>query len=337
MTLSRLLCLALLATSVVACIPHDGAGAPLSERVPTESAVPVTVDVCGEKTTFTQVPTKVVTHDVNITELFMYLGLGDRLVGTTGIPSDKEVDPRYRSQLAKVPNLSRQSMNLEAIVGAHADFVFGGWIYGFRPGEVTPARLAKHGIASYVLSESCIHVGPRERVSMDDTLNDMRNLATIFRMESNAAPLIQTLERDLRDLQRRMANVAYRPRVFVYDSGESIPMTAGRFGMPQAMIETAGGRNIFDDINSNWPRGNWEDVVARNPEWIIVVDYGVPSARGKIEYLLSKPELSKLDAIRNRRFVIWNYAQATPGPRNIEKSRELAMLLHPLRLTAVEP
>ena len=56
--------------------------------------------------------------------------------------------------------------------------------------------------------------------------------------------------------------------------------------MPQAMIEAAGGRNIFDDLERNWPRGNWEDVIARDPEWIVIVDYDQPDARGKIDFLL---------------------------------------------------
>ena len=51
--------------------------------------------------------------------------------------------------------------------------------------------------------------------------------------------------------------------------------------MPQAMIEAAGGRNIFDDLDSSWMRGNWEDVIARDPDWIVIVDDDrpTPSAR----------------------------------------------------------
>lgn len=297
----------------------------------------VTIDVCGSPVTYASAPQRAVTHDVNITEMFLFLGLGDRLVGYSGITAAKEIDPAFQAELARVPRLGDREMNLEALLGASADFVFGGWSYGFRQGQVTPELLQRHGIASYVLSESCIRVGPRSQVALEDGLTDLRNLARIFRIEARAQPLIQTLEGELRDLRARMQGVQaapQRPRVFVYDSGGDIPVTVGRYGMPQAMIEEAGGRNIFDDIPSNWPAGNWEDVVERNPQWIVIIDYGQPHAQGKIDFLLSKPELAGVDAIRERRFFVMSYAEATPGPRNIARARALAAALHPERMPA---
>jgi len=233
-----------------------------------------------------------------------------------------------------VPRLAEREMNLEAILGASADFVFGGWSYGFRQGQVTPEVLQRHGIASYVLSESCIRVGPRSQVALEDGLTDLRNLGRIFRIDTHAEQLAQGLERDLKDLRERMQGVRQRPTVFVYDSGQDIPVTVGRYGMPQAMIEEAGGRNIFDDIPSNWPAGNWEDVVQRNPQWIVIIDYGQPHAQGKIDFLLAKPELAGVDAIREKRFFVMTYAEATPGPRNIARARALAQALHPDRMPA---
>lgn len=310
---------------------------------------PVTVQVCGTPVTYPHAPERAVTHDVNITEMLLFLGLQDRWVGYSGIPARKEMWAPYQSLLAARSNLSSQGMNLEAMLGVSADFVFAGWNYGFRQGQVTPQVLQQHGVASYVLSESCIRVGPRPQVGIEDTFADLRNLAKIFRITDQAEPQVQALEKDLQDLRARMQaksavqrqqgqqaqeEPAPRPRVFVYDSGQDIPMTSGRYGMPQALIEEAGGRNIFDDIASNWPHANWEDVVQRNPEWIVVVDYGEPSAQGKIEFLLRKPELQTVDAVRRHRFITLSYAEATPSPRNVAAARTLANALHPERMAA---
>lgn len=339
------LCCAALALLLCACsmeVDPPAVAAPpvVAAAITADSAAlavaPVTVEVCGQAVSYAQVPQRAVTYDIGITEMFLYLGLSDHLVGTAGIPTNKEIAPAFRQQLERVPVLSRRGMNVEAIVGAHADFVFAGWGYGFRPGEVTPQLLASYGIPSYVLTESCIRIGPRVRVSMDDTLADLRNIARIFRIEGEAEPRIQGLEQSLRDLERRTQGVKQRPRVFVYDSGEDIPTTSGRYGMPHAIIEAAGGQNIFDDIASNWPKGNWEDVVERNPEWIVIVDYGEPSAQGKIDFLLGKPELSQLAAIRKKQFFVLTYAEATPGPRNMAKARALTTALHPALMAGVE-
>nr|WP_234637047.1 ABC transporter substrate-binding protein [Delftia tsuruhatensis] len=308
-------------------------GSETQEPAPAPQAA-VTVDVCGSPVTYASTPQRAVTHDVNITEMFLFLGLGERLVGYSGITAAKEIDPALRDALARVPRLAEREMNLEAILGASADFVFGGWSYGFRQGQVTPELLQRHGIASYVLSESCIRMGPRSQVALEDGLTDLRNLGRIFRIDEHAGHLVQGLERDLADLRRRMQGVQRRPSVFVYDSGQDIPVTVGRYGMPRAMIDEAGGRNIFDDLPSNWPAGNWEDVVQRNPQWIVIIDYGQPHAQGKIDFLLSRPELAGVDAIRERRFFVMSYAEATPGPRNIARARALAQALHPQRMPA---
>jgi len=330
------LCIATaLVLALGACSRQESPAAP-APAAPSAVA-PVTVDVCGKPVAFAQVPQRAVTYDVGITEMFLYLGLGDRLVGTAGIPADKEIDPVFRAQLERAPVLSRKGINIESIIDARADFVFAGWSYGFRPGEVTPELLAGYGIASYVLTESCIRVGPRTRVRMDDTLADLRNVARIFGVQDEAEPRIERLEQSLRALERRTQAVQQRPRVFVYDSGEDIPTTSGRFGMPQAIIEAAGGSNIFDDIASNWPRGNWEDVVERNPEWIVIVDYGVPDAQGKIDFLRRKPQLSQVDAIRDQRFFVLSYAEATPGPRNIARAQDLAAAMHPALMARAKP
>lgn len=323
------LALGLGAVALAACSPGDPPGpAPGPDGAPG----PVTVQVCGEPVRYDRVPERVVTHDVNITELFLYLGLGDRLVGYSGIPATKAIAPEFRAQLDRVPNLSSHEMNLETLVGAHTDFVFGGWSYGFRENGVTPDSLRAYGIASYILTESCIRKQPRTRVSVEDTFADMRNLGRIFRIEAHAEALVARQQAELAEIAQALEGIRHRPRVFVYDSGVEAPTTSGRFGMPHAMIEAAGGRNIFDDIPSNWPKGNWEDVVARDPDWIVIVDYDQPGPQGKIDFLLGKPELANVTAIRKRHFVVLQYAEATPGPRNVARTRTLAHAFHPERL-----
>ena len=319
--------------------PSQAAAIPMAEAAAVPAglrAAPLEIDVCGQPQRYDRVPQRAITHDVNITEMFLFLGLGPKLVGYSGIPSRKEISPELMTQLAQVPKLSSQDMNLENMLEARADFVFGGWSYGFRPGGVTPELLAKHGVASYVLSESCIHVQKRERVALGDTLADLRNVARIFAIEAQAQGQIDKLQASIDQLAVQMQGNTHRPRVFVFDSGEKIPTTVGGFGMPQAMLDAAGGSNIFADIASNWPKGNWEDVITRDPEWIVIIDYGQPSAQGKIDFLRAKPELAGVSAIREQRFFVISYAEATPGPRNVHVAQRLAAALHPDRRITVD-
>jgi len=114
------------------------------------------------------------------------------------------------------------------------------------------------------------------------------------------------------------------PRVFVYDSGEDAPFTAGAYAMPNALIEAAGGTNIMNDFEKSWATVGWEAVVERNPEFIVIVNYGEVTADQKREFMMSNPAFADIDAVRNDRFVVLEYVEATPGPRNIEAVKTLA-------------
>lgn len=327
---SALMAMAGLALTLSACSDHrpiNGSAAP--GKV---ARVPVSIEVCGQRVAYDKVPQRAVVHGINLLEMFLALGLQDRLAGYGGLRDIRRLPPAMQPLLAKVPDLSSQGMNLETLLNAEPDFVFSGWSYGFRQGQITPASLQELGIASYVLSESCIRQVARERVSLEDTFNDLLNLGRIFDIEARAQALVNGQRAELRRITDALKGLPKKTKVFVFDSGTDIPITTGRYAMPQAMIEAAGGSNIFDDLNSSWMRGNWEDVIARDPDWIVIVDNDRPTADGKRQFLLGKPELSQLKAIRQQKFVLMDFSEATPGPRNVEATRKLAQALHPEKI-----
>lgn len=88
--------------------------------------------------------------------------------------------------------------------------------------------------------------------------------------------------------------------------------------MPNALIEAAGGTNIMNDFEKSWATVGWEAVVERNPQVIVIVNYGKVTAAQKREFMMSNPAFAGIDAVRNDRFVVLEYVEATPGPRNIE-------------------
>ncbi len=327
-------CTALACALLAGCTERSPSGPAAVASPPSVAAAPLTVPVCGTPVTYTAVPQRAVTHGINITEMFLALGLADRLVGYGGLRDIRRLPPALQAQLAQVPDLSNQGMNLETLLNAQPDFVFTGWAYGFRDGQVTPQGLAELGIPSYVLSESCIRKVARERVSLEDTFDDFLNLGRIFDIADRAQALVDGQRAELRRIAEALQGEKRRPKVFVYDSGEDIPVTTGRYAMPQAMVEAAGGSNIFDDLSSSWMRGNWEDVIERNPDWIVIVDNDQPTPGGKQKFLLDKPELAQVTAIREHNFVLLDFAEATPGPRNVTAVRRLAHALHPQRVAA---
>lgn len=94
--------------------------------------------------------------------------------------------------------------------------------------------------------------------------------------------------------------------------------------MPTALIEASGGINIMETFEKSWATVGWEEVIARDPEVIVIVNYGEVSAGQKREFMMTNPAFADMAAVRNDNFVTLEYIAATPGPRNIEAIRTLA-------------
>ena len=283
-----------------------------------------TVQSCNRTVTFDAPPERAISNDVNLTEMMLVLGLADRMVGYTGISGWKTLDEEMRAGVEELPELSAKYPSKEVIVGADADFFFAGWNYGMKVGgEVTPETLEPFGVQVYELTESCTHIMDKEKASIEDMYTDLTNLGAIFEVEDKATELVDGYRAELAAFTSEL-ETGEPLRVFVYDSGEDTPFTAGRYAMPTALIEAAGGVNIMDDFEKSWATVTWEEVVERNPEVIMIVNYGEVTAEQKREFMMSNPAFADLDAVKNDRFVTLEYVEATPGPRNIQAIKTLA-------------
>ena len=283
-----------------------------------------TVESCNRTVTFDESPKKAISNDVNLTEMMLVLGLAERMVGYTGISGWKTLDEEMRAGVKELPELSQKYPSKEVLVGADADFFFAGWNYGMKVGgEVTPETLKPFGIKVYELTESCIHIMNKSKANMEDMYNDLLNLGRIFNVEDKANELINNYRMEIQELTKNI-NTDDPLRVFVYDSGEDTPFTAGFYAMPTALIEASGGKNIMNDFKKSWGTVTWEEVIDRNPEVIVIVNYGNVTAEQKKEFMMSNPAFAGIDAIKNDRFVTLEYVEATPGPRNIKAIKKLS-------------
>ncbi|MGH8388487.1 MAG: ABC transporter substrate-binding protein [Pseudomonas sp.] len=288
---------------------------------------PLTIQSCNREVTFQQAPKHAVSHDINMTQMMLALGLKPQMAGYSGVSGWKAVTPQMQTILDGLPELAAKYPSVETLLNANVDFFFAGWDYGMRVGgDLTPQTLQPLGISVYELTESCAFVMKRPPASLEDTYNDLRNLGKIFDVQDRANAVISGMQAQVVDIRKDLP--ADKPRVFLYDSGEDRAMTSGRLGMPQALIDAAGGQNILDDVDASWTRVNWENVVERNPQVIVIVDYGEVSAEQKIQFLRSNKALKSVDAIKNQRFIVIPYVQATPGIDNVLAVETLAKGFH---------
>ncbi|MQA16183.1 MAG: ABC transporter substrate-binding protein [Pseudonocardiaceae bacterium] len=311
---------ALLAALLATC---SACGATVEQRGDAAGGAgyPVTVTNCGTDITFDAAPSRVVSNDIGITEILFALGLTDRMAGyvlSDGHAAGVASSP-WREDFDRVPRLAER-INKEIVQGANADLVFAGWNYGFtETSGVTPDSLATLGIDSYLLSETC---RPGEGTArgvmppLQALYTDLRNLGRIFGVPERAEALIADYRATVSRAERAVPADRRPPRVFLFDCCPDQPLTSGRYAAAHEIITRAGGKNIFGDLDDSWTRVNWEAVVHRDPEVIVINDYGTPSAQRKIEFLRSYPPMADVAAVRNDRFFVMHYAELVESPRN---------------------
>jgi len=77
--------------------------------------------------------------------------------------------------------------------------------------------------------------------------------------------------------------------------------------MPGDIIKLAGGISLFDDIDKAWARPSWEEVVERNPDVILILDYD-GDVEAKTEFLKTFDATKNLTAVKEGRIYSANCA-----------------------------
>lgn len=309
---------------VAALVMLTGCGAKVDEAAP---AATVAVTNCGARQTY-PTPQRPVAYDVSGAEKMFALGLAPRMRGyvmnSLGDPSI--AGSPWKDDYTAVERLGTSRITRETLVAAKADWVIAGWNSGFSEERgITPKLLDQVGIRSYLHTETCWEYpdSRAEVTPLEAMYTDLRNLGEIFGVSQRADQLVTELRGRIAAV-RAAAPPGRRANVFVYDSGTDQPFTAGKHAAPNDIIDAAGGRNIFADLEDGWGSVGWEPVVRAEPEVIVVVDYADRPAAEKIAFLKSLPQLSGTPAVRDNRFHVISYGDMVSGPRNAQAAESLA-------------
>jgi iron complex transport system substrate-binding protein len=296
----------------------------------TATAQDVVVNSCADPVTYASAPKRVVVHDKNLTEIIVALGLRDRIVGVTGITGWYEPSKELAEAIQGIPELNPKDPVLENILSVQPDLFIAGWYYGMQPGgPVTPQILHALGINTFVLTESCVHVGQKQRPSLELLFDDIRSLGRIFRVDERSEVLVDQWLGRIKKVEGRVSGLT-PVRVFLHYDGDATPFTAGGLGMVQAIVEASGGSNVMSDLDLNWGETSWEVVAFRDPEVIIIFDDQTGEGfHRQIKVLKANPLTRKLNAVINERFIVVQYREIAPGPGNIEAIEKIAKVLHP--------
>ncbi|MFJ7954038.1 ABC transporter substrate-binding protein [Lysinibacillus sp. NPDC096418] len=286
------------------------------------AATEVTIENNDTTQIYTEAPKKAISLNQHVTEIMLALGLEDSMVGTAYL--DDKIYAPLKAAYDQVPVLAEQYPTKEQVIDAEADFLYAGWKSGFsEKGVGTPEELETLGIHTYLHTSSST-----TNPSLEDIFTDIRNIAKIFEVEERGEALIVQMSQEVEDIRAKLPQGKEELRVLIFDNGKQDVTTAGQNFMNE-LVTVAGGKNIFGDVESGWTTVSKEDTVERNPEVIVVIDYGSTSVEEKINFLKNDPALKETDAVMNERFVTLPLSAASEGVRAAEAIQILAQGFYP--------
>ncbi|MDC2961323.1 ABC transporter substrate-binding protein [Streptomyces gilvifuscus] len=302
-------------------------------------------DCTGAKTTFASAPRRIVTSDASSLELLLRLGAGKNVIGT-GFPPRKGMLPStLDAQAQKVKVLSQTVIPKEKLLGSGADL----YIDTFAPtgnmdggGVPTAEEFKAAGIKHiYLKSTACAAQNKSPVTDLSAVEADITTLGAVTGTSAQAQHFVATMKKKVAAVQKAVGGTGQNSRptyfFFDYDAGAKQPFVTCNRQIANAVITLAGARNAFADCDGDYKQVGWEDVIAKNPDWIQlgVRSRGSEAANEKAfdeaeHWLKSNPATKDLKAVEEDHFLRIGSEQTTiAGVDNADTVEAIAKSLHP--------
>jgi iron complex transport system substrate-binding protein len=169
-------------------------------------------------------------------------------------------------------------------------------------------------------------------------LEDIRKVGRATGKAAEAEALAARLQQRIDGVVTRAAQASHKPRVLVLEWAD--PLMCGGHWVPE-MVDLAGGVNCFGNKETGSFRLEWADVVASQPEVVILMPCGfeVKRALQDVPLLTAREGWADLPAARNRRVYVIDASAYTSrsGPRLVTGLEIMAEMLHPELFSGLIP
>ncbi|MCU7514300.1 MAG: cobalamin-binding protein [Ignavibacteria bacterium] len=277
---------------------------------PQKSANPVKDDL-GEVVPFNEPPQKIISLAPNLTEMIYSLGLGSRLVGNTLYCT---YPPEARN-VTKVGDML--TIDFEKIISLKPDLIL---ITVEGNAKDSYIKLKNLGLKVFVSN-------PRNFDGIKKTYSD---LGRIFMKTHQADSSINFWQAQF-DSVRQAANRLPHPQALFFVGFNPI-MVAGENTFVNELMTSAGLTNIAGDSPQNYPVYSREEILKRNPDYMIMTGTSMSGSFKKESEMIknSYPEWKSLNAVRNNDILVVDPdLYLRPGPRFIQALKDLFFKIHP--------
>lgn len=262
----------------------------------------------GVEVTFDAVPETVISLAPSNTEILFALGVGDKIVGAT----DYDTYPEEALEIERVSD--SMVFNSERILALNPDVVIA-YIYG---GDEDALK---------VLEEAGVKVfAIKSAASFEDVYGDIEQLATVMDVKDQGEQLNKEIKAKIADVEAKVKGVETPKNVYYEVSFSPSIFTVGGSTFQQEILDAANVNNLFSD-QKGWIQISEEDIIAKNPEVILVPSMGDIDVVGQI---LGRNGWNTIQAVQDKQvFSLDQDTLSRPGPRIGEAVELVAKAVYP--------
>ncbi|GAA3661129.1 ABC transporter substrate-binding protein [Microbacterium marinilacus] len=261
-------------------------------------AYPVTVTNCSNEITFDQSPERIVVLRNEVIPVLSSLGVLDRTVGLVGRFHDAYFDQQTQTTMSEIPVLSDEisqvgggEISLEDVIAQEPDLVIG------TSETITRDGLLAQGINVLENEESC--AGSQATSTLDDIDTLFTLYADVFDRHDEADAALVDIDQRIDAAIAQIPDGENRTAAMLYPTiGGGATYAYGSGSMNHTLLELAGFTNVFADPPDRNAEVTAEELLARDPEVIILLHSGTTDEEVE-ESLTSLPGAGELNAVKN--------------------------------------
>ena len=189
------------------------------------------------------------------------------------------------------------------------------------------SQLHAKGINTWLEPVSCEDPELRKPGTPETVYEAITTLGSIFNVPTVAKKLIDDMKNDFKLAEETLKKSAGYSLTAVWLDcvtccanktvypGEWVFVGSGG-GAPQLIMQESGLTNVFADRENSWACVKLEEIVASDPDVMIVVDASFDPAMGKIDFMHNHSLFCNTRFVRNADYIRVPFSASTLGPRN---------------------
>jgi iron complex transport system substrate-binding protein len=290
-----------------ACGSDRGVAAPVDRQAGFEIT-----DDQGRRVRFSEAARRIVSLAPSHTEALYALGAGDRVIGADTY-SDYPPSAKSKARLTCWPQPP-----IEQIVALKPDLVV-----FFTEGDEVRARLDAARLRTLKLFPA----------SIEGAYQTLLRLGKATGAGARAEQLVAAMRARVLRVRKKVTGAAAPRALFELDASDpSRPFVAGGAGLYGEILQLAGAKNIFGDANKPALSVSTEEIVARDPQVLLLGDTRSPVSPQNPAKIRARPGWAGVSAVRDGRvYAIQGERLTRATPRLVDGLEEVARRIHPDR------